>query len=199
MPPSSSGIQRFSHACLAATAGLGLSLLSALPAAAHGVAAGGLIAGASHPLLGLDHLLLLLGVGGVAAQIGNGVLLFALAGALGGAVIGAIGGNLPGAELLAALAVSSLGLLMLRHQRRHPSPQLPVIGGIIAAAVAIHALLHGQEASGHASWWLGAFLGSASVVGISTLLLRRAASRWTLLLAGALSLAGVVLVLAPLA
>jgi urease accessory protein len=74
-----------------------------------------------------------------------------------------------------------------------------VIGGIIAAAVAIHALLHGQEASGHASWWLGAFLGSASVVGISTLLLRRAASRWTLLLAGALSLAGVVLVLAPLA
>ena len=43
---------------LAAAAGLGLSLLSALPAGAHGIAGSGLVAGASHPLLGLDHLLL---------------------------------------------------------------------------------------------------------------------------------------------
>ena len=52
---------------LAAAAGLALSLLSALPAGAHGLASGGLVAGASHPLLGLDHLLLLVGVGGATA------------------------------------------------------------------------------------------------------------------------------------
>ena len=70
---------------LAAAAGFGLSLLSALPVQAHGAADAGLLAGASHPLLGLDHLLLLLGVGGMAAYVSSGVLLFALGGALVGA------------------------------------------------------------------------------------------------------------------
>ena len=48
---------------LSSAAGLSLSLLSALPASAHGGADAGLIGGALHPLLGIDHLLLLVGVG----------------------------------------------------------------------------------------------------------------------------------------
>ena len=59
----------------AAAAGLALSLLSTLPAGAHGLAGAGLAAGASHPLLGLDHLLLLLGVGGAAALAPPGHLM----------------------------------------------------------------------------------------------------------------------------
>ena len=184
---------------LAAAAGLGLSLLSALPAGAHGIAGSGLVAGASHPLLGLDHLLLLLGVGGVAAYVSGGVLLFALGGALVGAVLGSFGGDLPSAEVWAALAVSALGVLLLSLQRSQRSPQLSLVGSVVAAAVAVHALLHGQEASGTLSWWLGAGLASAAVVGATGLVLRRLHSRWTLALAAALSLTGLVLAVAPLA
>ena len=182
-----------------AAAGLGLSLLSALPASAHGVADGGLLAGASHPLLGLDHLLLLLGVGGVASFVGAQVLLFAIGGALVGAVLGAFGGQLPGAEVLAALAVAALGVVLLQSQRSTQAPQLGLLGSIVAAAVAVHALLHGQEASGTVGWWLGAGLASAAVVGISYALLRRLDPRWTRALAMGLSLAGLGLALAPLA
>lgn len=181
-----------------ATAGLGLSLLSALPAGAHSMADGGLLAGASHPLLGLDHLLLLLGVGGLASLVGAHVLLFALAGALLGGVIGTLGGQLPGAEVLAALAVSVLGVLLLRSQRSVQPLQLGLMGSVVAAAVAMHALLHGQEASAAASWWLGAGLASAAVVGVSYALLRQLDGRWTGGLALGLSLAGLGLALAPL-
>jgi urease accessory protein len=184
---------------LAAAAGFGLSLLSALPVHAHGAADASLLAGASHPLLGLDHLLLLLGVGGVAAYVSSGVLLFALGGALVGALLGSFGGDLPAAEVWAALAVSALGVLLLSLQRSQRSPQLSLVGSVVAAAVAVHALLHGQEASGTLSWWLGAGLASAAVVGATVLVLRRLHSRWTLALAAALSLTGLALAVAPLA
>jgi len=184
---------------LAAAAGFGLSLLSALPVQAHGAADAGLLAGASHPLLGLDHLLLLLGVGGVAAYVSSGVLLFALGGALVGALLGSFGGDLPAAEVWAALAVSALGVLLLLLQRSQRSPQLSLVGSVVAAAVAVHALLHGQEASGTLAWWLGAGLASAAVVGATVLVLRRLHSRWTLALAAALSLTGLALAVAPLA
>jgi urease accessory protein len=180
-----------------AAAGLALSLLSALPARAHGLADGGLLAGASHPLLGLDHLLLLLGVGGVASFVGAQVLLFALGGALLGSLLGSLGGHLPGAELLAALGVSALGLVLLQSQRSSQPPQLGLLGSVVAAAVAVHALLHGQEASGSAGWWIGAALASAAVVGITYALLRRLDARCSAALAMGLSLAG--LALAPLA
>jgi urease accessory protein len=184
---------------LAAAAGLGLSLLSAIPAQAHGMADAGLLAGASHPLLGLDHLLLLLGVGGVAAYVSASVLLFALGGALVGAVVGSLGIDLPGAEVLAALAVSGLGVLLLLLQKSPRSPQLGLVGSAVAAAVAVHALLHGQEASGTLTWWLGAGLASSAVVGVTFVLLRRVSSRWTQAMAAGLSLAGLALALAPLA
>jgi urease accessory protein len=200
LPPATrSGLRQL---ILPATAGLALSLLSTLPSQAHGLADGGLVSGASHPLLGLDHLLLLVGVGGVASYIGSSVLLFALAGAVVGAVLGSLGGDLPGAEVWAALAVSSLGLVLLQsHQARQPqsSPRLGLVGAVVAGAVAVHAMLHGQEASSTLGWWLGAGVASTAVVALSYALLRRVSTRWTLVLAAALSLAGLALALAPLA
>ena len=199
--PTSARTRPGRQLALAAAAGLGLSLLSGVPAQAHGVADAGLLAGASHPLLGLDHLLLLLGVGGVAAYVSGSVLLFALGGALVGAVLGSLGGNLPAAEVWAALAVSGLGLLplQLQLQRSQRSPQLGLVGSLVAAAVAVHAMLHGQEATGSMTWWLGAGLASAAVVVSSFVLLRRLNSRWTLVLAAGLSVAGLALAVAPLA
>ncbi|MFO8237488.1 MAG: HupE/UreJ family protein [Prochlorococcaceae cyanobacterium] len=182
---------------LPVAAGLGLSLLSALPAQAHGIANAGFSSGFSHPITGLDHLLLLVGVGGVAAFISSSVLLFALVGAVAGAVVGSLGGDLPGAELLAALAISATGVVILASLRSGNSPRLGLIGTVVALAIAVHALLHGQEASGTASWWQGAALSSTLVVGVSYGVLRQAHTRWTVVVAAALTLAGVVLAFGP--
>ena len=181
---------------LSSAAGFGLSLLSALPAGAHGSADAGVIGGALHPLLGLDHLLLLLGVGLTAAQFGPLLLGVALGGALLGSVFGSFGGQLPGAEILAALAVSAVGaMLLLAGKLLRP---LPAVGAVLAAAVAIHAMLHGQEASGIAGWWLGALLASVITIGIGFAAGHRLSPRQNQLTAGALAVLGGVLALAPL-
>ncbi len=177
--------------------GFGLSLLSGLPAAAHGLASTGLAAGFSHSLLGPDHLLLLIGVGAASAAIDAALLSWALAGALLGALFGAFGGSLPLAEGLAGLAVSAVGLLLLQSQRGERSPGLTLAGGVIAATVALHAMLHGQEASGALSWWLGSAAGSLAVVLASAAVVRRSPSRWTMRLAPLLCLGGGLLALAP--
>ena len=179
---------------LPAAAGLGLSLLSALPASAHGGAGSDLASGLSHPLLGLDHLLLLVGVGTASASLGGGVIAFALAGSALGAVFGSFGGSLPGAEVLAALAVAAVGLLVLQGQRLRS-----VVGPVLAAAVAVHAMLHSQEASGTGGWWLGAALTAVLVVGGTHLALRHSPARLVTLVAALLSLAGGVLALGALA
>lgn len=178
----------------AAAAGLGLSLLSALPASAHGGAGSDLASGLTHPLLGLDHLLLLVGVGTASATLGTTVLLFALAGTVVGALVGSLGGALPGAEVIAALAVSAVGLLVLQRDRLSR-----VAGPLVAAAVAIHAMLHGQEASGGASWWLGAALAAVLVVGATHLALSRSSTRLAVGVAGLLCLSGGALALGALA
>lgn len=187
----------------AAAAGLALSLLSALPAGAHGLASGGLVAGASHPLLGLDHLLLLVGVGGAAALAGPSLLLVALAAAVVGSLFGAFGGTLPAAELLAALTVSGLGLALLARQRSHQMGAQAALIMVLAVGVAVHAMLHGQEASGSVAellgWWIGAALASTAVVGATAAVMRQSNSAWGLRLAAVLSLAGGLLALAPLA
>lgn len=186
----------------AAAAGLALSLLSALPVGAHGLASGGLVAGASHPLLGLDHLLLLVGVGGAAALAGPSLLLVALAAAVVGSLFGAFGGTLPAAEVIAALAVSSLGLALLARQRNHQMSGQGVLTVVMAVGVAVHATLHGQEASGSASellaWWIGAALTSTAVVGATVAVMRHRQPAWNLGLAAGLTVAGGLLTLAPL-
>jgi hypothetical protein len=64
-------------------------------------------------------------------------------------------------------------------------------------------MLHGQEATGSSAdllgWWLGASLSSAAVVGASFTVIRQLAPSWGRRLAGALSIGGALLALAPLA
>lgn len=181
---------------LSSAAGFGLSLLSVLPAGAHGSADAGVLGGALHPLMGLDHLLLLMGVGFAAAQIGPLLLGFALGGALLGSVFGSLGGQLPGAEVIAALAVSAVGAsLLLCSKLTRP---LPVVGGVLGAAVAVHAMLHGQESSGSAGWWAGALLASLVTISLTFLAGRQLNLRQSQQVAAALALLGGVLALAPL-
>lgn len=177
-----------------------LALLLDQPAQAHGIAHGGIGAGFLHPISGVDHLLLLVGVGAAASCISSQLLLWALAGAIGGGVFGALGGTLPAQEFLAALAISAVAVLVLRCLRAQQSPQLGACAALVAAAVAVHAMLHGLEAPADGSaalWWLGAFTGSAVVSGGSFLLLRRLPLAWTRGLALLLALCGGVAALGP--
>ena len=170
------------------------------PAQAHGIAHGGLATGFLHPISGVDHLMLLIAVGAAASYISAQLLLWALAGAIGGGVFGALGGTLPAQEFLAALAISAVAVLVLRTLRSRQSPQLGACAALVAAAVAVHAMLHGLEAPADGSaalWWLGAFTGSVLVSGGSFLLLRRLPLTWTRGAALLLALCGGLAALGP--
>jgi urease accessory protein len=178
-----------------------LALLLDQPAQAHGIAHGGIAAGFLHPITGADHLLLLLGVGAAASHIYSQLLLWARAGAIGGGVFGALGGTLPAQEFLAALAITAVAVLVLRSLRSKQSPRLGACSALVAAAVAVHAMLHGLEApadSSAALWWLGAFSGSVLVSGGSFLLLRRLPVAWTRGVCLLLALCGGVVALGPI-
>lgn len=178
----------------------GAAVLASQPAQAHGLATGGVAAGFLHPLAGADHLLLLLAVGAAAASISPQLLLWALAGGLAGGVFGALGGGLPAAEILAGLAISVVSLLVVRQQRSGRTPAQGFCGTLIAVAVSVHAMLHGQEAPSAAAtqWWLGAFSASLLVSGGSFLLLRRLPAHWAGRLALVLALFGGVMALGPI-
>ncbi|MFN9622853.1 MAG: HupE/UreJ family protein [Cyanobacteriota bacterium] len=179
-------MKRFTPSLIALTAGA-LALLDSHPARAHGSAVGGLLGGLSHPLLGLDHLLMLLAVGAAASLLSSRLLVWAGAGALVGAMAGAGGLAVPAAEVWAALAVAALGgLIWAAIDRRSPATERfaqdpadsPLVDGgvsrrlaalsgpLVAGGVAIHALLHAREAPAGASsllWWSGALLSSLLV------------------------------------
>ena len=178
-----------------------LVLLLDRPAQAHGIAHGGIATGFLHPISGVDHLLLLVGIGAAASCISAQLLLWALAGAIGGGVFGAMGGTLPAQEFLAALAITAVAVLVLRSLRSQQSPQLGACAALVAAAVAVHAMLHGLEAPADGSallWWLGAFSGSVLVSGGSFLALRRLPLAWTRGVCVLLALCGGVAALGPI-
>lgn len=154
----------------------------ALPAQAHDAASHvGLLTGALHPLVGLDHLLLLIAVGGAAAAISPLLLGWALAGGLIGAGLTGLASQLPRLELIAALAISAVALLALKRPQAQIQPLVPA-GSLVALAVAVHAMLHGLAAptdGGLVLWWLGALSSSAAAAAGSYALLRRLPAGWT--------------------
>jgi len=134
----------------------------------------------------------------VASYLGWQLLAYALGGAVVGALLGANGIGLPLAELLAALSVSLLGFLVLQASRSGKPLSMPISGGLVALAVGVHGLLHGQAASGDAGWWLGALVASTAVVGVTYLSLQKLGLVWTLRLALGLTVAGFLLALGPI-
>jgi urease accessory protein len=202
-------MKSISAAFAAALAALAV-VVSSTPVQAHGGAAGGVgavgvMGGVVHPLLGLDHLTLLLAVGAAAASISWQLLVWALAGALAGAAIGATGGVIPGAEGLAALAISAVGLVLLSAGKVAKGGTGSLGGVVVAAALAIHAMLHGLEAPQDSStwiWWSGALVSSACICGGAALLFKQLPAPWIKGLALAFVVIGGVLAvgsLAPLA
>ncbi len=126
---------------------MGLALLLAAPAAfAHpGHAVPGLGGGLMHPLLGIDHLLALVGAGLWAAQLGGAARRWVPAGFVAALAVGlamGVGGvTLPGVEPGIAASVLVFGVLVAGGAR------LPTgMGVALASAFALfHGCAHGAE------------------------------------------------------
>ena len=176
--------------------------MGALPSEAHGTAGAGALAGLAHPLLGVDHLLMLLAVGTAASQLSFLLLPWALGGGVVGAISCNLGWSLPLLEALAPLAVVAVaGLTLLWSGKGSADRTSRWLSGIaVGTAVAIHGVLHGLEAPGDGGgallWWGGALLTSAVLCGGTALLLRRGpgevgrAFALVLLMAGGVLLSG---------
>ena len=100
---------------------------------------GSFIGGLAHPVLGLDHLLAMLSVGIVSAQIGGRAIwtvpaTFVVVMALGG-LWGLMGFGFFAVEVGIALSVLALGLVILANQ------SIPVY--VVMIAVGLFALFHG--------------------------------------------------------
>jgi urease accessory protein len=175
--------------------------MGALPSEAHGTAGAGALAGLVHPLLGVDHLLMLLAVGTAASQLSFLLLPWALGGGVVGALAGHGGSAAPLLESLAALAIMAVAALTLVWSQKRSSTRAITLfsGAVVGAGVAIHGLLHGMEAPADGSrllWWAGALLSSVVISGGSALLLRQMHQGWGKLVALSTLMAGGLLVLA---
>ncbi len=125
---------------------IGLVLMCMSPVFAHGVSSGGsFTSGLSHPALGFDHLLAMVSVGMMSAQMGgkaiflvplNFVMMMVV-----GAALGILGYSLPFVETGIAFSVLVLGLA-LAADRRFPA----VLAFMLVSCFAIfHGHAHGME------------------------------------------------------
>lgn len=129
----------------------------------HDVASGAL-AGLTHPLTGIDHLLAQACVGVLFAMSGPrarwaGVVALMVALAMG-AGLGLTGLVMPGAEWMIALSVLVAGITLVRSGVARPA----LLVGATAIFALFHGYAHGRESSGDALAFLAGFLAASFVV-----------------------------------
>ena len=120
-------------------------LPAALLAHTRGGEAAGLLAGLSHPVSGLDHVLAMVAVGLWGAQLGPPAvwllpLAFPMVMALGG-TLGLVGVHLPGVEIGIALSAIGLGAAVLFEAK----PKLGVAAALVGFFAIFHGHAHGTE------------------------------------------------------
>jgi urease accessory protein len=135
---------------------LAIVVLGGTPAHAHveSASATGLVAGLSHPISGVDHVLAMVSVGLWGAQLGTPALwalpvIFPMVMALGG-FLALVGVSLPGVEIAIALSALSLGVCVALELR----PPLLVAGALVAGFAVFHGHAHGTELPPGESGWL---------------------------------------------
>ena len=124
-----------------------LFLAFALPVHAHveRADAAGILAGVSHPLSGLDHVLAMIAVGLWGAQLGRPAVwllpvTFPMAMAFGG-MLGLLGFRVPGVELGIAMSAIALGAVVATEAR----PPLPAAAVLVGTFAVFHGHAHGTE------------------------------------------------------
>jgi urease accessory protein len=137
-----------------------LALLSATPAAAHGTlpGGGGFYAGAAHPFLAGDHLILLIGLGILLGRTGQRAPLIALAAALIAGFATTVLQLSPLQPAILILALMIGGLLAAA------IPTGPVTLGLLAAATG---LLVGADTDGSTA--ITAYVGVTLAIGLIVL------------------------------
>ena len=139
---------RSSVAVLFVVASASIALVGGDPAGAHpGSTAGGAGEGLLHPLLGLDHLLVMVAIGALAViarrSLRVGVLPVAfVSGMTAGTLAAMCGLALPGAEWVIAASVLAAGALLIVG----PDSMLHWLPGAVAAVGLVHGHAHGTEA-----------------------------------------------------
>lgn len=151
---------KLTRTALAATA----ALLAANPAFAHHAMGGvlpstfgqGLISGLAHPVIGIDHLAFVIGVGLLAAltPLRFVLPLAFVGGTLGGAFLHLASLNLPGAELFILGSVLLMGVAILKQTRLDPK----LMGAAFAAAGLFHGYAYAESIVGAETGVLGAYL-----------------------------------------
>ncbi len=97
----------------------------------------GFLSGVAHPVIGIDHLVMIVAIGVLAAAMRPGFLLFAVfvLAAMGGTSLHLLGMYLPGSEAFVSLSVLAVGVLLAL--RKTPNRAL------VLAICAVGGLLHG--------------------------------------------------------
>ena len=176
-----------------------LLLLAPSLALAHtGHETGSFLAGMLHPVGGLDHVLAMLAVGLLAAQMAGRALwatplTFVAAMILGG-LAGSAGWPFPAVEPMILASIVLLGVLVALAVRLPLAVTLP----LVALFGAAHGWAHGAEgpASGLALYAAGFALGTAALHGIGIALGRAFGALPLRLMGGAAAAAGLMLAVA---
>jgi urease accessory protein len=136
----------------------------------------GLLSGLGHPIIGIDHLLFIIGAGVVAAQVARGPLLALLfvAGSILAAAARAGGLTWDMSELWIAgslIALSALALAL-------PRPRLSLVALLYAAAGVLHGYALAAAIVGAEPTPLGAYFFGLAVIQSAIVLGAWAAARW---------------------
>lgn len=147
-----------------------LLVLFALPAAAHHpmgyqlpqTFAQGLLSGFGHPVIGLDHLAFVIGIGLIAALVPRGLIAFGafIGGCLAGCVIHLFSVDLPIVEPIIAASIIATGVVLLLQQ--HISTTVFAIG--IGITGIFHGYAYGESIIGAEASVLGAYLIGFSLI-----------------------------------
>jgi urease accessory protein len=122
----------------------------------------GLMSGLAHPVIGIDHLVMIVAIGlfaGIKRQGWALPIAFVVA-AMGGTGLHLMSMSLPGAEIWVAGSVLALGLLMLVQERLN----LAAIAGLIGVAGLFHGYAYGEAIVGAEATPLVGYLAGFSAV-----------------------------------
>lgn len=116
----------------------------------------GLLSGLAHPVIGLDHLAFIVGVGLLAALTAHRFLapLLFVGATVAGTLLHLMAFDLPAAEFVIALSVAAIGVLALSGR----SYGMMVTGGLFAIAGLFHGYAYGEAVVGSESGAVIAYL-----------------------------------------